>query len=58
MVEFAGLNCLVETCSRYLGSFKGEATERDSSIANKVDDSFKSLQVQHEPTPLLLVYDL
>ena len=37
-VEFAGLNFQVETGSRYLGSFIGEATKRDSWIANKVDD--------------------
>ena len=36
-VEFAGLNFQVETGSRYLGSLIGEATERDSWIANKAD---------------------
>ena len=36
-VEFAGLNFQVETGSRYLGSFVGEATERDSWVAGKVN---------------------
>ena len=33
-VEFAGLTFQVDTGARYLGSFKGEVTERDSWIAN------------------------
>ena len=33
-VEFTGLNFQEETGSRYLGSFIGAATERDSWIAN------------------------
>ena len=37
-VEFAGLNFKVETGSRYLGSFIGEAKENESWIAHKVDD--------------------
>ena len=53
--EFAGLNFQAETSSYYLGSFIGEATERDSWIANKVDDwvySIESLQVEHVLTLL------
>ena len=43
-IEFAGLNFQVETDSRYLGSFIGEATKRDSWIANKVDDWVQSIK--------------
>ena len=43
-VEFAGLNFQVETVSRYLGSFIGEATERGSWIAIKVDDWVYSIK--------------
>ena len=42
--EFAGLNFPVETGSRYLGSFTGEATERDNRIANIVDDWVYSIK--------------
>ena len=35
-VEFAGLDFQIETDSRYLGSFIGEATERDSWIARQL----------------------
>ena len=43
-VEFASLNFQVETDSHYLGSFIGEATERDIWIANKVDDWVHSIK--------------
>ena len=36
MIEFAGLSFQVETDSRYLGSFIGEATERHGCITNTV----------------------
>ena len=42
-VEFAGLNFQVETGSRYLDSFIGEATEIDCWIASKVDDWVHSI---------------
>ena len=50
MVEFAGLNFQVETCSHYLGSFMGEATKRDIWILNDWVCIIKSLQMQHVPT--------
>ena len=37
-VQFAGLNLQVETNSRYLGSFIGNTTERNSSIAKNLND--------------------
>ena len=43
-VEFAGLNFQVETGSSYLGSFIGEATERDRWIASKADDCVYSIK--------------
>ena len=43
-VEFAGLSFQVETDSRCHGSFTGEATERDSWIANKVGDWLYSIK--------------
>ena len=42
--EFAGLNFQVGTGSRYLGSFIGETTERDSWIANKENDWVYSIK--------------
>ena len=43
-VVFADLNFQVVTGSRYLGSFIGETMERDSWIANKVDDWVHSIK--------------
>ena len=43
-VDIAGLNFQAETGSRYFGSFIGEATERDSWIANKVNDWVYSIK--------------
>ena len=49
-VEFAGLSFQVETGSRSLGSFIGEATEKDSWIANKVDVWVHSTHMQDVPS--------
>ena len=46
-VEFDGLHFQVETGSRHLGSFIGEATERESWIANNVDDWVNSSNSGH-----------
>ena len=43
-LEFAGLSMQVATGSRYLGSFIGEATERDIRITDKVDDWVYSIK--------------
>ena len=50
-VKFASLNFQVETGSRYVGSFIGEAKERDSWIVDQVDDwMFQMQHVQCLPT--------
>ena len=43
-VEFAGLNLQLEPVYRYLGTLIGEATERDSCIANTADDWVYSIK--------------